>query len=1048
MVRERERRGSPRRRSRPRSINRERLDSNHCGKDAYTGRGKRKRSPDRRSRQQRSRSPPPSRRWNERKVVSVSPERLKYRGDGHRGSLGLGRSEQRRSRDRGNRQQYSVSPRRPTRRRGPSVSPVSLRRDRARSEQRRSRDRGNRQHYSVSPRRPTRRRGPSVSPVSLRRDRASREVYRLTSRFLDDNRKRKNPSPLPRPRGKSPPIRSRPPLHARDKESLYKAPRSPGRPGRGSPPPYGRSKSYTTSSIGSSGGPRRIHSISDKDVRRPKVTGGVPKGRELSTTKGVAPLSNTNSMTVGKRLSAAPSGEERCRKESGGLKEDAGLEQEEGKQQVLSVHNVGWGVVESGGNSWGDTAEKEDPPSRQAKGDDATVDVGKSGSKDEIPSSTTEGKELTSSSNSVVEEERQLPSATTNGSDGGSGENEGLKQEEEGVKKDEQKKQQAIQPPLNVNDAGWGVVELMGGNSWGVATTTTTTTITNKEDNGKVLEITKEQDNNTVVARDDDVGGERSERRNDGMLPSTENEASVSCDKMRHIPDDTAIKGNEEVEGEEGGGLEHNNKQNQQRQNHQLSLHDMGWGFVEAGGHDWGNYNIAAEEKKNNRKVLKGEEETGEVKVAVISSYKGSNSSINHPVHTTIAIPSDIKVSLSCSSIGNKNKQGEEDSYQNGEQGGGGNRYNKDDVNLLMSSSLSSKRKENSQNLEKVNNLSYGKGGTTTPSLLSSKRPPLRSNRVKAETNSGMDNGSSVRFGVGRGKGAVIPAWMTKGSSCSNDDKNSSSSSNSDISKLKRRRSSSRDRSRSPRSRGSDGRTTTSEQRRPSRGKVGSSSRWGERPRMAAPRDNRRNNNSSAIGGNETRRSNNKDYYSPDHQFSKKVKIKTNENLQPSQSQDMVDGRKEAITTQRNVIKQGDPESTMPAWMSRKKEEKSSTTEVDSRIAQADGSSSSAVEGSSSAADMGLHDGDDNAKNTYLNDVMVVELEKERKGLPSSWEVAISEVYIYIYIYMIHLLLFSSLIYRYLTTVTMNGCFFPQKHKCLYFYNASTKETTWNSPTA
>ncbi len=173
------------------------------------------------------------------------------------------------------------------------------------------------------------------------------------------------------------------------------------------------------------------------------MMGGVPKGRELSTTKDVAPLSNRQS-------SAAPSGKERLKKESGGLKEDAGLEQEEGKQHVLSVHDVGWGVVESRGNSWGDTSEKEGPHSRQATGDDAAVDVGKSGSKDEIPTSTTGGKGLTSSSNSVMEEEMQIPSDTTNRSDGGSGENEGLKQEE-GVKKDGQKKQQATQPPLNVN---------------------------------------------------------------------------------------------------------------------------------------------------------------------------------------------------------------------------------------------------------------------------------------------------------------------------------------------------------------------------------------------------------------------------------------------------------------------------------------------------------------------------------------------------------------------------------------------------------------------
>ncbi len=523
----------------------------------------------------------------------------------------------------------------------------------------------------------------------------------------------------------------------------------------------------------------------------------------------------------------------------------------------------------------------------------------------------------------------------------------------------------------------------MGGNSWG-----DTTAIPNKEDTGKVLGITKEQDNNTVVAKDDDVEGERSESRKGGMLSSTESEASVSCDKMRHIPDDTAIKGSEGAEGEEGGGLEHNNKQNQRQRNQQLSLQDMGWGFVEAGGHDWENNNIAVEEKNNNTKVLTGEEK-GEVKVAAITSDKGSNSSTGHPIRTTITVPSDIKVSLSCSSIGNKNKQGEEDSNQNGEQRGGGHTYNKNNINLLMSSSLSSQRKQNPQNLKK---LSSGKGGTTAPSLLSSKRPPLRSNRVKNETNGGMDNGSSVCIGVGRGRGAIIPAWMTKGSSYSNDDKNSSS--NADIDKLKRKRSYSRDCSRSPRSKGSDGRTTASEQRRPPRKKVGSSSRWGERPRTAAPRDNRRNNNSVAISGNEARRSKNKDYSSPDHQFSKKLKIQKDDSLQPSLPQDMVDGRKEAIATERNMIKKGVPESTMPAWMSRKKEEKSSITEVDSRIAQADGSSSSAVEGSSSTADMGLHDGDDNAKNTDLNDIMNRELEKERKGLPSSWEVAISEVYI------------------------------------------------------
>ncbi len=1024
-MRERERRdSSPRRRGRSRSINRERLDSGHCSKSAYSGWGERKRSPDRRSRQLRSRSPPPSQRWNERKVVSVSPEGLKYRGDGRRSCLDLARNEQRRrSRDYGNRKQYSISPRRPTGRRGPSVSPVSSRRDRARNEQRRrSRDYGNRRQCSISPRRPTGQRGPSVSP---RRDRALREV---SSRFLDDNRKRKNPSPLPRSRGKSPPPNrsSRPPLHARDKESLYMASphNPPGQPGRRRLPPshYGRS---------------------------------MKRKEELSTTKDIKPLSSTkqHSTRVEKQSSAVPSGGETLTKESDGLKEGAGLEQDEGKQpqqnQALSVHDIGWGVVESRGNSdssWGNTAaEKEDPPSsRQAKGDDddkaGAADT--VGNNDEPPSLTIGGgKELTSPNNSAVEQkERQIPpsSVTTNGSDSGVavGDNGHLK-EDGGAKKDEQRRtQQVVQPsspspPLTVNAAVSGVVELLGRNisssSIDTGSKSMISGITNKGEAAAVLEgMTKEQNRDTAaIVRVDGLEGERS---GVGIPSSTESEAVVvvsSCNKMGKIRRDDntgATKGN--VEGEECGDLEDGGDNRKQKNKRKLSLHDVGWGYVEAGGHNWGNNDISAlegGEKENRKKVLtKDEEERSsseknakvkEVAVVPVTSEVGNNSpssSSNHPTDSTTIEPPESKASLSCTSIGNRNKQGEEVSNKNGERqrggGGGGVRtYDNKDINLLLSSSLSSKRKK--QEPQNSKQISSGKGASTAAvsSLSTKKQPPLRSSRVKNERNGYKDDGPSVRSGIGRGRGAVLPSWMTSGTTSSsyvNDDKKKSDDSKSYVSNLKRRRSNSRDHSPSPRSRRSDGHNTASVQRQPPpREKVGcSSSTWGERPPRAtlAPRDNPRNSNSAALGGgNEVvRRSNNKDYYSPGHEFSKKRK-KKNENSfssQSSKSENLVeDGRKETIAIERNVIKRGLPESTTPAWMSRMREEKSSISEVDLREPQADGST--------------VTSGGNTDDSTGLTDIMIRELDKVKEGLPSSWDVSISAVrtYIYIYIYMIHI---------------------------------------------
>ncbi len=919
-------------------MNHKRFDSRrHHGEDAYKEWSSERWSPDNRHRKQRSQSPPPpSRRWNvRRKIVSVSPESLKYHG-GHRGSVDVGRRERKRSQDLGNRLHYSMSPRSTTGRRGPYVSPERRKGDRT----------------------------------------AHREVYHQMSRRLDENRKRKNPSPLPGRHGKSPPISSGPPMHARDKEDLYMVSSQRHGSTRGkSPRPYDRIRSYTTPSVGSSRDSRRVPSVSDKNARR-NATGGVSGGGELSSTDNVAFLDNKHEM-VGKR-SPVRSGERV--KEAGGLG-DEGLEQDGGQQgrqkqqKELGMHDTGWGVVEVGGLNWGDT-EKDDS-SRQIAGDDPVndaVDVGKS---KEMPSSP-KGEELfvQSSSKSGLEEEGQTTSAASivvGGNGGGSGDGEGLEQ-----RKSEKPQDPKQQQELSVQDAGWGNVE-SGGHNWGDNSNTI-------EDPGQVLRIAKDKEN-TVVAGDD------RENEMEKTASTTENDSlSVSCGMVENASDDTTSRGRV-------GGLEHKQcvqeeQQEKRRENQQqLGVQDTGWGFIEAGGHSWG----GTEAKNETKQVLEGEDPRDDEGVGERKSIGGATCEdtvgfgTSGKGHSSTAGPkvADIKASLS-NSIGDKGYH----RVQNRERRG--NQY-KDEVHMLMNSSLSSQRKTTSHS---------SSGGTGSTSL-SSKRSPLHSSQVRGIKGTGSGSSSSVSVGRGRGRGAVMPAWMA---SCNGKD------SKSDIGKLKRKRSRSRDRSRSPR-----GRSGVYSEPPPLREKGGSnnsSSRWGERPRMAT-HDNRRNRSAAAIGGgSETRRS--IQDYSPDRQSRKKRNRNDNDLSIASskpQLQEMVDRRQAATArTERSVVKRGTRESAMPAWMTSMKEEKNksstATAGVHSSKAQ-ESSISSAVEGNSAAR------GTDSLGNTNtmgdLNDIMARELEKERKGLPPSWEVAFSEVCDSTLLY----LLLLPFLDTYLTSVTM-----------------------------
>ncbi len=853
-----------------------------------------------------------------------------------------------------------------------------------------SRDRGNRQHYSVSPRRspgrsprrPTRRE-PSAGSEHRRGGKSARENYRPPSRWLDENRNRKNPSPLREPRGKSPPIRSRPcTLRSRDKKDLYMSHSSPvGRPRRSPQPPYGRNKSHTTSSVRGGGSSHSVSSVPDKKTR-PKATGGVPRRRELSKAEEDAAVGKISSIQSEGRVKE---GGVRSGEDTEGLEEQKGGQQDRQEQrQPLGVHDAGWGIVDAGGHGWGDTTEKEES-SRRAVLDDAVNigdDVGESGSK-EIPSSGESEGLAASSSNSVIEKS-QIPSASNGGGGGGGGgggsgaDTEGF-EEKKGDEQDRQKQEERF----SVHDAGLGVGDA-GGHGLG------DTTATNIDSGQQVIGTTTKENNDTVVELDNAAG--ESEKMEEEILCTTESKVSRRSETLgghiRNTPND-----GRRVSGGEGGGLEdkqqdhqHEPQQEQQRSN-KLSVQNMGWGFIESGGHNWEDTAVEKNVKSRQKTLFEGKD----------SSTKG-DSSTDPPVPTKVS--TNVNASLCSSkrrSCADKTKLGN------------------DEVHLLMNSSLSSQRRSISS---QRNVFDRSHSSCTDPYSLSSssKRspPPLRSSH-RVEGTKGMSDGnssssSSISIGRGRGRGAVMPAWMTHNSY--NDDCVIDSSS--DIGKLrKRRRSRSKDRPQSPpKSSNSvekgDIWTSSEEPKKtplkpsPREREGGKITRWGERPTgwIASTDINKRtsNNNSEAAmdGSSEIRWSINRgDYSPPPDRRPRSKRFRTSNNIEDpfiaasfqSQPKDMnvMDGKQAATTrtSERDMITNPpNPEiiSTIPTSMSTKEEKKKS----------------SAVEGSRSTADMSLCV-DNNSTKDDLKDKMAMELEKERKGLPPLWEVAISEVYIYIY---------------------------------------------------